>query len=374
MKYLFRILALLAALTMLMSAAAAETAQDPLVALVNGEELRTSEYAAIESNYLSVYAASGMDLNDEANVAYVQDIALTAAIEQKLIEQDMTAQGCYEFDEETENWLTEQGNAAYEQALADVGAMLGDSLSLGEEDDLHAYALAYAESLGVTVQDYINVYRNQYAAVNYHDWLIRDNPVTDEDVQTEYEAKVAESQALYGDDAEAFETAMSAGREVWYTPAGYRSVLQILLTAEGGTDEEKLASVQAQVDEINARLEGGETFESLIAEYGEDPSFEDESFYATGYQVHPESVVWEDAFVAAAFSEEMQKPGDWSRPFASTLGVHILYYLGDTPAGPVEMTQSIRDALSYTIYQARVETLLNARIGELSETAEVIMY
>lgn len=367
-------MSLLLSLLMVLSFASAETAQEPVYVTINGEDLLYSDYVAIESAYLFQYESAGVDLTDEATYAYLQDLALSYAVEQMLVKQDMQAQGCYDFDAETEAWFQEQGAAAYEQALLDVENMMRDTLSLMPEDDARVYALSYAESLGVNEQTYVDFYRTQYASVKYYEWLIRDNPVTDEDVQAAYQQRVEESKALYANDVAAFETAASTGAEVWYTPAGYRSVLQILLPAEGATAEDKLASVQPTVDAIMTRLESGEAFETLIREYGMDTAFNNEDFFAAGYQVHPESIIWEDAFIAAAFSAEMAQPGCWSKPFASDLGVHILYYLNDAASGPVALTEEIADALSYLIYTERYTAAQAERINELADAADIVFH
>jgi len=373
MKHICRFLSLMMTLVMLAGVALAEM-NDPVVATVNGEELLYSEYYAIESAYLYQYEAAGVDLTDDTVYAYLQDLALSYAIEQLLVVQDMRAQGCFDLDEETENWCVEQGNAAYEQALADVGDMMRETLGLVEESDVQEYALAYAADLGVTAETYIDVYRTQYATTQYQEWLIRENPVTEADVQAEYEKRVAASQALYEQDAAAFETDAANGKETWYRPEGYRSILQILLPAEGETEEAKLASVQETMEAINARLEQGEHFETLIREYGTDATFENEAFMASGYQVHPDSVLWEDAFVQAAFSAEMAAPGCWSKPFTSDLGVHILYYLNDSEAGAVALSEELYDALAYVIYSQRAQEAQSARISELVNAAEVVIH
>lgn len=366
-----RISALLLCLMLLLSAAFADTPEDMVIATVNGEDLLSSTYSTLEAAYLYQYEQAGVDLTDEATYAYIQDLALTYAIHQMLIEQDMRAQGCYDFDAETEAWFAEQGRAAYNAALNEVIESLRTEEST--DDELTVYALAYAASLNVTEDTYVDFYRDQYAQANYYDWLTRENPVTDADVQAEYAVRVENSRALYENDAAAFETALNSGEEAWYRPAGYRRVLQILLPAEGETDADKIASVQSTVDEINARLSKGDSFESLIAEYGTDANFDNADFYATGYQVHQASVIWEDAFVAAAFSAEMTQPGCVSLPFASDLGVHILYYLADVPGGPVELTAELSDALSYVIYTQRKNDALSVRLEELADAAEVVI-
>lgn len=211
MKKHFRMLLLLSALLLLVpprglsetsetsvapvAAATAEPAaqEDAVVAMVNGEPLLASDYKPVETTYLLEYANMGCDVTDESVKAYVQDLALTAAIEDLLVHQDMKAQGFYTFDDQTERWIAEQGAAAYEAALANVSDTLRAELSLTEEDDITPYALAYAELLGVTVADYEDVYRTQLATVAYNDWLTRDIPVTDEQIAAAYDAYVAEN-------------------------------------------------------------------------------------------------------------------------------------------------------------------------------------
>lgn len=191
-----RILSLLLALMMMTAGAFAEDAEtaqtDTVVALVNGEALMSSDYEPVRENYLTSYAALGYDIQDETVSAYLDDLALTAAIQNLLVEQDMKAQGCYNFDEETEKWCAEQGQTAYESALAQVAETLNETLELEDEDEtLQKYAQQYAELLGVTAQDYIDVYRTQYATMLYYAWLTQDCPVTEEEIQAEYERQKA---------------------------------------------------------------------------------------------------------------------------------------------------------------------------------------
>lgn len=193
-----RILTLLLALMMMTAGAFAEEAEtaqtetDAVVALVNGEALMSSDYEPVRENYLTSYAALGYDIQDETVSAYLDDLALTAAIQNLLVEQDMKAQGCYDFDEETEKWCAEQGQTAYESALVQVAETLNKTLELEDEDEtLQKYALQYAELLGVTAQDYIDVYRTQYATMLYYAWLTQDCPVTEEEIQAEYEQQKA---------------------------------------------------------------------------------------------------------------------------------------------------------------------------------------
>ena len=368
-----RLTALLLSLLLLFSCALAESTDDKLMATVNGEELRYSAYVTYLTQYQQLLSGA-YDETDETQAAYIEDLALTTAIQDMLIEQDMRAKGCYDFDEETENWIQAQGQTAYETALTNVGETLRAELGYSDEEDMSSFALSYAKALGVTVEDYIAVYRKQRAMVNYYTVLLGDNPVTEDAIQSAYETNVAASKERFEGDAAAFETALYSGEEVWYKPDGYRSILQILLPAEGDTDEARLESVQATVDAIGERLNAGESFQTLMAEYNTDTAFDDADFLTVGYQVHRDSVVWDEKFVAAAFSERMAQPGCWSDPIVSDAGVHILYYLCDSKSGAIEMTDAIHDALSYTLYQEMCSEALSARLNELSDSAKVVLH
>lgn len=369
MKMFCRMLSLLAVLVLAVSVCAAESS-DETVALVNGEPLMYSDYYAIESTYLYQYEAAGLDINDPTLASYVKDLALTYAIEQMLVVQDTRAQGFYELDAETEAWCVEQGTASYEQALVDVGEMLREALEFDASVDMTEFALDYAAKLNVTVDTYIEEYRTQYAFVKYQEWLVRENPVTDADVQTAYDVYVAQSEQRFADDISAFEMAMYKGEEIWYMPAGYRMIQLLTLDADakGANDAARLAGAQAKVDEICARMAKGESFDSLYALYSAD-----ENPVTEAYCVHPESVLYEKALIAGAFSDEMTAPGSCK---AIVLGnaVVLLYYQADAVAGPVSLTEEIHDALAYTIYTERTQTALQARIDELAQNAKVVIY
>lgn len=367
-----RFLSLLMALLLCCVPALAEMAEDYAMATVNGENLMYSKYKAIESAYLYQYESAGVDLSDESIAGYLKDLALTYAVEQMLVAQDMHAQGCYDFDAELENWFAQSGKAAYDQAIQDVMASMRTAETT--DDELMVYALAYADELGVTEATYVDYFRTAYAQENYRQWLIRETPVTDADVQAIYDQRVADSQAKYEHDVATFEAALNNGAEIWYVPSGYRNVLQILLPAEGDTAEAKLQSVQATVDAINTQLADGETFQNLIVLYGTDAYLATEAGLASGYPVHQESTMWADEFIAAAFSAEMAAPGSISKPVASEKGVHILYYLSDAPAGPIALTEEIHTLLASTLYQERAAAAQAKRLNELAETAQIVFH
>ena len=129
-----------------------------------------------------------------------------------------------------------------------------------------------------------------------------------------------------------------------------------------------IASLQKTVDEIENRLDSGEEFAAVAKEYNEDPGLD----YTEGYLVHPESIMWDPAFRDAAFSEEMAKPGDHSKPVMGSYGVHILYYMADVPGGTAELTDELYAELAETLLEDKRYDIAEKAITEKEATAEIV--
>lgn len=142
-----------------------------------------------------------------------------------------------------------------------------------------------------------------------------------------------------------------------------------------------VVALQEKIDEIYAKIEAGEAFEDLIAEYGEDPGM---TSMPDGYEVHKESVVWVPEFRDGAMALEVI--GDVSEPVISDYGVHIIKYLSDVPGGAVALSEEafadVRDELlankqdeafytAYAEWEAQYPMTINAELVSLpaSQTA-----
>ena len=126
--------------------------------------------------------------------------------------------------------------------------------------------------------------------------------------------------------------------------------------------------IEETIDEIEARLSSGEEFAAVAKEYNEDPG-ED---FNVGYKVHPESIMWDPVFRDAAFSAEMAKPGDHSKPVLGSYGVHILYYLADVPGGAPELTEELYAELAETLLSEKQYTAAEAAIQAKAAVSEIV--
>ena len=369
-----KMMLVLLALVMALSTAFAE-GTDAVVATVNGEAIMHSALDAQKEYYASLFSSYGLDIADETISAYIEDMSLTALIEDLLLVQDMTEKGVYNFTDVELSEINENAVNAYSQTVVELGTYLLNNYGASDEDmtdeNIVLYGTSAAEMYGYTLDYFIEYCQNDAASQKYADMLMEGVEITEEEVVKEYEARVAQSKELYAEDITAFETALTNGGEIWYRPDGYRRVLQIMIASDA---EDKLAATRAQVEEIYGKLEAGAAFEDMIREYGMDAAFDDEAFYAAGYMVHPQSVMWEDSFISAAFSADMEKPGSYTRePVVSSAGVHILYYLRDEAAGAAELTEEVKAALRSSMYNDRADERVVARVEELAAAAKIVI-
>lgn len=165
-----------------------------------------------------------------------------------------------------------------------------------------------------------------------------------------------ELDSLNDDDAEAEEAAEDAEAEPTEAPRTAEEIQADIDAAEATLESAKadltkaeadcVASVQDKLDEIYAKIEAGDDFESLIETYGEDPGMQNEPSKTRGYYVCADSATWDRNFTAGAMA--LENVGDVSKtPAVTSSGVHIIRYESDVTPGAVPF-EDVKDALSET--------------------------
>ena len=246
--------------------------------------------------------------------------------------------------------------------------------------------------------------------------------LTDEELQAAFDEKVAEQQESFTDGSSFESAMTGEDEIICWVPDGYRTVKHILVKPsdevmnaytsavsaqrsaqseldslneeleaanddEAADNERTAEEIQADIDaaeaeladcesavadaaqacldevkdvtdEIYGRLEEGESFEDLIAEYGEDPGMQNEPTMTRGYYVSSESTSWEANFRDAAMA--LNQVGDYTaEPVVSGSGVHIIAYTADVLGGEVELDE-VRDAL----YEEALESAKDAHVTD----------
>ena len=300
--------------------------------------------------------------------------------------------------------------------------------------DAEAQLLAYGYNEEIYASRYVQNMIEAQMGERVTDYLTEGKTVSEEEIIAYFNDLVEEDKAAYENDVSSFEFyTQYYGQPSYYTPEGYRAVNHILLqvdeglmgtwkdlsarleeqenaaateateeataTEEAASDETPvpdaepteeptptpepvtkemvdaarnaiLDSVRSTVDEINARLADGTSFDDLINEYGTDPGMKDETRRATGYLVHNDSILYDPAFAEAAM--KLEKIGDISEPVVGQSGVHILQYLRDVPGGAVELTDDMREELRATLTAEMRNEALNTAIDEWEKESDIV--
>lgn len=397
-----KLLAILLALMLLPSLGAmmeqAPAAEDPALATLNGVDITKSQVDELIPGFLErQYIADASDYRS----------VLEVIIRREVMKKKIADMGFDVFTPEEDEAFRAEAQQQWDEALGAYADYYQSDDSQEARDAALKQAEEYYLADGVTLERILEDTRSNASVDRMSQYLLADYEPTQEEVQKVFQEIGAIYQQYYENDIAQYEyMTQYSGQTSWYTPAGYRGIVHILLTvpeelskeyqrlnaaleeqqqagglalgndtAEEGADtageadaeataepaaepvtpemveaarQAVLASRQADIDMIYSRLERGDSFLDLIGEYGEDPGMAVEANLRDGYPVHASSIVYDPAFTQAAFSDAMQQVGDVSRPAVGSFGIHILQYLRDVPSGLIltaDIQQEIEDYL-----------------------------
>jgi len=359
--------------------------------------------------YAQMYNTYGMafDVKDEQNIADMRDTVVDAYIHEAVIREKIATGG---FDQ-----LSEEEMAAIQTTVDEDYQLYYDSVALFSftNTELEGEALTKAVEEEMVKQGYPT--REQLMETEVlmaaQEKLIADTvkdvAVTDEEIATEYQARVDEAKASYEADPNAFSTDVTSGAEIYYMPAGYRYVKHVLIsysdedqTAISGL-ESKISSKETELREVNEnlkligddpskdsdevaanRVELNASFETLTAEIADltaqldaAKAAADASIQSTvdevaakiaegadfnalieeyntdpgmtadsiGYPVSADSTNWVESFQNASMA--LANVGDVSGAVPSSYGVHFIKYESDAAEGPVAL-ETVKDAIT----------------------------
>lgn len=398
----------------------AEATADPKAVMVsvNGSDILKEDIDLIYSNLASTYAQYGYDTSDETFAAAMQAYAVEYAVQLELMEQKAVENGLDQFTDE-EKAEIEKENADEWASIVDMYVTYYGGVTDESTDDEKAAArvsvLSMLESMGYTEAVLLENAMENAKLDKVQALMVEGAAVSDEEVKALFDQYVADDESSYKDNVAMYEyMTQYYGQTSYYTPEGYRGITHILLdvdddllsnyqtlsakleeqqeseestdttdTAETTEEPETpvtqadvdaayqaiIASVQSTIDEINQKLADGAAFADLVAEYGTDPGMQQEPYKTEGYSVHMDSILWDPAFVKAAFS--VDNVGDVAEPVVGSYGVHIVQYTRDVPAGAVEYTDDVKADLLEEALSQKENELFNTTMETWMQEANV---
>ncbi len=380
-----KLLTLVLALLLLLSAAAESTAGDSIEALKAEnaqlrEELETlrarldlyrdpsvvaifdggfitfeeayDEYQYLVELYAMFYGEDLDALPDEARV--VQLDLLQQMVAERLVNAHLEAEGVQLLTDEETEALRTQATEAYAVHKSQ------------EPDD------------DTTLEEFTEAYLNEAISNAALEYVAGEVSVSEEDVRAFYEEVLASDQEYYAANPQdyGFE-ALYGDSPIAWIPEGYRCVRLLLVpfdddlsakydeylvaeydaedddalaAAQRGKDE-VLALLKPQADAVKARLDAGETFEALLAEYDSGAERMGETGEAQGFALSADSLYFSDTIESAAMA--LKAPGDVSDAVPCDWGYVFIEYMNDIPSGPVDF-EALRDVLAQS---ARTDAL-----------------
>lgn len=390
---------------------------------VNGEAVTWAIAKPYYESFVSQYG-SYYDMSLQENVDTFRSVAAENAFNEVLLLQKAAELGLYPMTAEEKAASDAEAEAIYEQNVQYyISSNYPELAADGAEADLTAAreeAVAALTDAGFTMDYVLENYGKSKVLDRLFEQITQDVTITDADVEAEYQALVEQDKALYENDVDAY-IAYNSNVDMnnmysmyygdgsvmdyaWYRPAGFRGVKHILLSVDESLMQEYqriqaaleeqlaaetteatettetaeaaepvtqadldnakaaiLAANQEKIDEINQRLANGEDFEALIPEYTIDS--------ANLYDVSIASTNYVPEFVEAAFS--VDNVGDVSAPYISQFGIHIVKYMEDIPAGPIEMTEEQRQYKYDSLLSLRKDEVYTAAVEEWKAASTV---
>ena len=368
---------------------------DPVVvAEFDGGELLSTEVIPEYNDQLTTQILSGYSADEVAES--VLNTVLSYMAGEKIIALKAKELGLDEITDADLATIEAEANEIYADQLNYFTAFVAQpGMSASEIND------AAARESGITLEGIVDDLKASWPVRKFYDYTVKDVTVTDAEVQKYYKDALDTQKSSFDQSPDEYEFAHSDGELILYNPSGYRAVRDLLLpfddddTASKAADlldqidqldptrdAEKIQTLQAELDplyaplekkaaEIVKRLQGGESFSTLLDEYGEDEGMESEPVHTEGYYISDESFLFSTEFIEGSML--LEKPGDVSSPLRSSAGVHLVEYTADVSAGEVPL-DSVKDKVEAAALEEKRDEYYQEATAAMLDEANVKYY
>ena len=257
-----------------------------VIATVAGRDVTWADAQPFYDNIVAQYSSS-YDMTQQDTIRLFRSVAMANAITMTLISITAEQEGLAPLTDEETAALYATSDESWQAALDNYvanNASLTDASTDEEKAAAYAEAEKYYGDLGYTQESLRKNYVDNEIYNRVYKKVTQDVSVTDEDVEAEYQSKVAADKALYENDIAAYESynqyvqymAMYASyygtasdlEHAWYKPNGFRAVKHILLPVDDALMT-RYTDLQARLEEqMNAETE---TTADPTAEPAADP-------------------------------------------------------------------------------------------------------
>ncbi|MDD3410958.1 MAG: peptidylprolyl isomerase [Eubacteriales bacterium] len=418
-----------------------EVDQQTVIIDVAGKQFTKAEVQQAVASTLSyqsyLYSMYGMnfDATSADTISAAQDNAISTLVQSAVLEKKEAEYGVDQFTDEELATLQQTVDSNYQTYMDSVKTnYFADTELTGDELD-KAIEAKMTELGYSTKDDMLTSEKSSSAYDKLKAEIVKDVAVTDDEIQTEYDSKLAAAQASYASNLSQYGTDAQNGTTIYYRPAGYRYVKNLLRTLseedskaisdlntqitdkqsqldtantslaalpeDAATDTEEqakdrealtasvttltaeLADLQSQLDSKTEAAYAAlqPTIDEILAKIAAGEDFDkliEEYGQDTGTANHPDGylVCAGDTAYVAPFTEAamaLEKIGDVSPATRSTYGVHILKYVSDVTEGAVALDE-VKDALSASLLTTKQDSLFNTTLEQWVTEANAKTY
>ena len=256
------LLALVLALTLLLSGCTL-IQKDPVVDAATeilrlGDDVITKgkvqEAVNNQLNYMSyLYSMYGYsyDATSPDNIAEVQNSVISEFKKQLVTDAKIREMGLDQLTADDEAKIQSDAEKAFQDNLDYIISDNEDLADLSDEEKNEKAKAQLAET-GYTMDSALEHAREDMLNDKLRQEIIKDVAVTDEEIQADFDSKVASAKETYENNAGSWATAANNGTTtLYYTPAGVRYVKQILVKFK---DED-----QTKIDDANKKVTDAQT-------------------------------------------------------------------------------------------------------------------
>lgn len=295
-----------------------------LAATVGDQEITVTQLENSYQNSLSYASSYGYDTSTEEGVAQFRDYLLDNLISGAMKIYQAKLAGITLTEEELATAKdTAQKNyddtvASFEEQATKAGATNVEAYA----KTLFTKALVQNNTTVRKLQaDMLKDAQNETLVTKHRTALLEGVKLTDEELLAKYTEVLADQKVMFDktpSDYFTYETYAQYGYNAppVYVPAGFFRVRHILVADE------------ATAKLVKEKIDAGEDFETLLAEYNTDPGMQSAD-NAAGYLVG-EGASFVEPFLNAALA--LAKDGDVSDPVQSDYGWHIIKRISSEPA------------------------------------------
>lgn len=261
---------------------------------VNGEEITKEKFTRYYENayqqaeqdqayYAQSYGMPAQPVNPDT----VLENTLDSIARHLLLMQKARELGLDEMTDEETAEIEEQGKTQFENIRQQVKTVFFAETAL-EGEELEAAIDKKAAQLDITPEAYLQSARESKLYEKLYDYAGRDIEVTEDQIQSAFDEKVAQAKENYAQNLAAYGTALNRGQTIYYAPAGYRTVRQILVQLPQEEQdairalENELSPLQTALDQAQTELTRYEDALKNESASPEDSAFVDEQHAALG--------------------------------------------------------------------------------------------